>query len=493
MQRGTLNRGWNIGRAQGDQVEAMTDCTSDALDFATEWPMHQVTCAPSRESSGDGLSTQGDQVRSMADCISDTLSFATEWPMCRVTCASSRESWGEGLSEKSISTPLLNSSTTTNSRSTASSEPSTPPIHHPTSATSATYISSCRMTTSVHDMTPRLPPELMAMVISQMLVTEPRCALGLVAPDWHICGAEADGSPRRSPGLFQVVTYTRGMEFRTGALSCSSSHGDGDHILTHMADLDPNVMALNAGCAWEHTRELYRRNTHVFTPATSDMPEEIIDEIARSLGIDSDRINSIPRRRSRRSELILPFDDESPGITKPEPDLFTVPLHCHLRHIVVYSPLRLMDIDAETLSAPQNTHTQREIQDMNYALDRERWAHLRLSWSQMPQLESVFLDLRLYSHDLNTRWRCLSKYQIMDRAAEMGRHLQLRTLVLCGLQSYSFYTTYKGLTAQDIERENKIGDQPNWIRIFRPALREGGRIVLVDRPEDVPDSDLPAY
>ncbi|KAI0489473.1 hypothetical protein F4859DRAFT_460984 [Xylaria cf. heliscus] len=323
-----------------------------------------------------------------------------------------------------------------------------------------------------------LPPEIMAMIISRTLVALPQCAVNLVVPDWGVCQRETP-EIEKLLGITRIVSYIRGIGFQVGTLSHQFHHGDEDHILTPMTDFDPNSFALNVELYSEYTRQSYCSHTHVFTLGTSHIPSGMLEEI-----LGSDLANH-PPFRSQRLKFILPFDDQPSHVVERRAGLSPVPLYRYLRHIAVYSPLELMQMTADNPSSAADFGRESKTEALDHAFDLDRSAQLWLSWSQMPNLESVFLDLRIYSHDLNTKRRCLSKFQVIDRAREMGRHLQLRTLMLAGLQSYSFHAAYQGVTARDIEEWDLLNGEPNWVKIFRPAIRGGGKIVLVDRLTDL--------
>ncbi|KAI0448587.1 hypothetical protein F5B21DRAFT_521595 [Xylaria acuta] len=390
--------------------------------------------------------------------LTDAFHFALDWPVRGVVCASYREC---PQSPPSRLAPEQSAGMTQSETKLLAMDVSVPDNRKKRKMERPTHLAH----------------EIMAMVISQTLVAPPRCAINLVVPDWSICERE---TPRieKSLGITRIVTYIRGIGFQVGTLTHQFGHGDKDHILTPMVDFDPNTFALDVKFSSEYTRQFYRSHTHVFTLGTSDLPSGVVEE---ALGRHWE--NSLPLRNQRLT-AILPFDDEPVEIVKRRAGLVSVPIYQYLRHIAVHSPLRLMQVTAENLSSAGYVGRESETEALNNALDLDRSAHLWLSWSKMPKLESVFLDLRIYSHDLNTERRCLNKFQIIDRAQEMGRHLQLKTLMLAGLQSYSFHATYEGVAARDIEEWDLINNEPNWIKIFRPAIRRGGKIILVDRLTD---------
>jgi hypothetical protein len=233
-----------------------------------------------------------------------------------------------------------------------------------------------------------------------------------------------------------------------------------------MTDFDLDVATLNTSFSPEFTREFYRTHTHVFALG----PIRVND------------FEGIHPYWSQNANGILSFD------YLYEPRL--VPILPHLRHIAFYSPLEMMQVNSRSLAAAGKTNSCKESESMldalDIMLDCARTAHLSLSWFEMANLESVFLDLRIYSHDLNTARRCLSKFHIINAAKEMGHYLQLKTLMMAGLQSYSFFHVGDEdlSTARDIEEWDELEGEPNWIKIFRPAIREGSKIVHVDRLDD---------
>ncbi|KAI1189269.1 hypothetical protein F5B17DRAFT_450340 [Nemania serpens] len=303
-----------------------------------------------------------------------------------------------------------------------------------------------------------LPLEIMATIISKVITTRSICALNLVVPDWKLCDAKTH-QLGESPGTTRIVTYIQGVRFQVGVLFYASGCVHNDHVLTPSVDFDPDAVLVSRAFSSEYTREFYRSNTHVFNLGMGDSTSDAVQAV---LG---DWRNLQPLR-GQRLRAILPFDDEETDIVEKRAGLTPNPVYQHFRHIVVHSPLELMLLNAENFGVPEGSGSQSESDDISNALDLDRSAHLWLSWSQMPKLESLYLDLRIYSHDLNTERRCLSRSQVIDRAREMGRHLQLSVSVLAGLQSYSFNVAYKGITAQDVEKWDEISGEPNWIKIF---------------------------
>ncbi|KAI1345368.1 hypothetical protein F5Y01DRAFT_309109 [Xylaria sp. FL0043] len=314
------------------------------------------------------------------------------------------------------------------------------------------------------------------MVISRLQEAEPRCALNLIVPDWRICGQETSGL-EESRQVARILTYTRGDFLQVGSLSCNYGHEDGDHIFTPAARFDPNIVALDERFASEYVQALYRNHTHVFAlginAASAEVHEKVLSGNMKKLDLEP--------LRSQKLRGILPFDDEPADVVKVGAYPDSTAIYKHVRHLAVHSPLELMEPSTHTSGILEDAERQYKVEAVDYVIDFDRSAHLWLSWSKMPKLESVYLDLRIYSHDLNTRRRCIGKDEIIHRAEEMGRNLRLKTLILAGLQSYSFYRVYNNETAQEIEQLDTLDGEPNWIKIFKPAIRAGGKIVLVDK------------
>ncbi|KAH9886792.1 hypothetical protein F4778DRAFT_757737 [Xylariomycetidae sp. FL2044] len=333
------------------------------------------------------------------------------------------------------------------------------------------------------------------MVVSNALDVERRCAIELVAPGWRVCER---ANPRLEEAIefTSIVTYTRGSELgETGTFSRTYGHDDADHIWLPIKRYDGGIAAVNSAFRADVRRALCQEGTHVFRLGAEDM----IDDLRGGDDFLITDMNDCFPLRGRRIRDILPFDDESPAAGEKklafqggDRKRFEA-----LKHLVVQSPLEVMGLDARGIAAgaglANNNSGDGTLDLLDRALDLDRAAALYLSWSRMPLLESLVLDLRIYSHDLNRRRGCLRRREVVERAAKMGRHLRLKLLVIAGLRSYDldearYYYDDAGATtaaaAADVESRDRLHGQPNWIKLFLPALRPGGRIVLVDRVGD---------
>ncbi|KAI1214174.1 uncharacterized protein F4807DRAFT_455819 [Annulohypoxylon truncatum] len=323
---------------------------------------------------------------------------------------------------------------------------------------------------------PNLPPDMFAMILEKVINKEPKCALDLLVPDWNACKRE-HRTLERSLQLTRVVTYTRGIGYQASHFTANFDHGE-DHIFLPMKTLDDRVLTLNKWCYDETVRIFFQEGTQVFRMAIDTLPDDIAEQSFLTHVQDTYPIRGQVLRR------FLPFDDDLPTVANRKTPFGKSHVFKLLRHLVVHSPLALMDVSARSMVDPETEISDDNLEALDMAIDLDRATPIWLSWSKMPQLESVLLDLRIYSHDLNTERGCIGKSEIIKRAQEMGRWLKLKLLVIAGLQSYGFATSYDSYTAERIESEDEINGEPNWIKIFMPAIQPGGRIILVDRLAD---------
>ncbi|KAI1453464.1 hypothetical protein F4805DRAFT_470060 [Annulohypoxylon moriforme] len=323
---------------------------------------------------------------------------------------------------------------------------------------------------------PSLPLDVFGMILSKAMDTEPKCALDLLVPDWNACKRE-HRTLEKSLQLTRVVTYIRGVGCQPSNLTADFDHGD-EHILLPMKALDDRVLTLNKWCYNETVRLFFQKGTQVFQLAKDTLPENIAEQ-----GFLTHVEDTYPLRGAEMRKF-LPFDDDLPEVANRMIPFGETYIFKLLRHLVIHSPLALLEVSASTMVDPNMEISEGNLEALDMAIDLDRATPIWLSWSQMPQLESVLLDLRIYSHELNTERGCMGKDEIIRRAQEMGRWLNLKLLVIAGLQSYDFATSYESYTAERIEEEDEINGEPNWIKIFMPAVQPGGRIILVDRLAD---------
>ncbi|KAI5865135.1 hypothetical protein GGS23DRAFT_411029 [Durotheca rogersii] len=326
------------------------------------------------------------------------------------------------------------------------------------------------------------PREILSMILSRAMDSQPRCALSILAPEWDMCNQE---TPAATEGM-RILTYTRGAEGEVGTFSATTGHGDADHIFVPMRHLDSSIMGIDQFSRDECTRLFFLESTQVFQFTAGGLPADIKDQSFL------ERWRDVFPLRGKRMRDILPFDDEPTDAPKLKVPGGTSPRFKLLRHLVVNSPLSLLKVNSHTMAEHETGISDETLTALDMAIDLDRASHLWLSWSQMPMLESVLLDLRIYGQHLNTTHGCLSRDSVKKQAVEMGRWLRLKLLVIAGLQSYILETDLAPCTAAQVEEEDEFHGDPNWVKIFMPALRPGGKLVLADRLDDeaTPMGDL---
>ncbi|KAI8963298.1 hypothetical protein F5Y11DRAFT_319883 [Daldinia sp. FL1419] len=322
-----------------------------------------------------------------------------------------------------------------------------------------------------------LPLEILTMILSEALVSTPECALNLLVPEWNTC-RQYDPVFDNPLYITGVVTYTRGIAGGAGSLLASHGHEHADHLVLLVKSFHSHLLTLNKWCHDEAIRAYFLEGAQIFELTDDTTLENIDDESF----LENWRYY-FPIR-GRRSREILPYDDEQPGAEKKTLPSGSPYVYQLLRHIIMRSPLTLMNVNANSMAGYGADIYNANLEALDRSIDLDRSSPIWLSWSKMPMLESVLLDLRIYSQDVNTERGFLSKDEVISRAREMGRWLRLKLLVIAGLQSYSFIANYDSYKAESIEEVDEMDGEPNWIKIFSPAVRPGGTLILVDRLTD---------
>ncbi|KAI1799706.1 hypothetical protein F4811DRAFT_567806 [Daldinia bambusicola] len=322
-----------------------------------------------------------------------------------------------------------------------------------------------------------LPLEIISKILSESLYSESQCAFNLLVPEWHACELYNPLSSNNPLNLTRVATYTRGTADEVGSFETTFGHGNDGHVFLPII-VPSRLLMINKCWNNEIMRICLLEGAQIFDLAADGLPHRVAEEFLLTAQEDIFPI------RGKRLKGILPYDDEPPGAEKRamlsgSPLIFKL-----LRHIIVRSPLTLMKVDARSMVGSGVQINDDNLEALDWRIDLDRGSPLWLSWSQMPMLESVLLDLRIYSHDLNTERGCIGKGEIIRRAQEMCRWLRLKLLVIAGLKSYSFDTSYNAYSVELIEQVDEIDGEPNWIKTFLPALRPGGQLILVDRLTD---------
>ncbi|CCF47061.1 hypothetical protein CH063_15596 [Colletotrichum higginsianum] len=315
---------------------------------------------------------------------------------------------------------------------------------------------------SILDRLAFLPAELQVQILFEVLTVSSPCAMSLFVPDWGVCSHTA--SPVNAIyDLQRIDVYIKGAAGVRGRFETRVKHDDRDHIWL------PLMEQANAGAL---VREFKRRFPAAMELALQDLEQRRLrsfeqlwpkgpdDEIGRCMAG-----GALVFRECDGTARGTRCDDglDTGGPTPAEGAV--LPRHMMLNGVPrdPWQQLRLR----------RNALTKYRLEMRIFV---ERGAELlAVDWAAMTLLETLFIDLRAYGRDRD------GEDGIRLGAAGMGC-LQLRCLVVAGLRSDARYARPAGWRACDWEAdETEVDGGVNWVKVFRGAVREGGRLVFVDR------------
>ncbi|KAJ0159515.1 hypothetical protein CTA2_9547 [Colletotrichum tanaceti] len=315
---------------------------------------------------------------------------------------------------------------------------------------------------SILDRLAFLPAELQGQILSEVLTVSSPCALSLFIPDWGVC-SHAANPVNAIYDLQRIDVYIRGAAGARGRFETRVRHDNHDHMLL------PLMEQANSGAL---VRELTRRFPAAMEWALQDLEQRRLrsfeqlwprgpdDEIGRCMAG-----GALVFRECGGTACGTRYDDglDTGGPTPAGGAV--LPRHMMLNG-VPRDPWQQLRLRRNALT--------------NYRLKMRIFVErgpelLAVDWAAMTQLETLFIDLRAYGRDRG------SEDGIRLGAAGMGC-LRLRCLVVAGLRSGARYVRPTGWRACDWEAdETEVDGGMNWVKVFRGAVREGGRLVFVDR------------
>ncbi|KAF6830163.1 urea transport protein [Colletotrichum musicola] len=305
------------------------------------------------------------------------------------------------------------------------------------------------MNPSVVDRLTYLPVELQHQVLYELLISSPACAFALFVPDWGVCAHGAD-PVNRIYDLQRTDVYTRSSEDddARGTLVSGVPHDENDHLLfsspgdAHAACGLVEQLAAKFPAALEWAlRDVERERLHVFQQTWPRAPDDVVGKYMSTGALV---FNQVTRRG---------YD----GLGEPP------------RHLMFNGAPR----DPWPQLRRRGDRATRDAYEMRLVVD-SGGEMLELDWAAMTQLESVFLDLRAYGRGE------MEEEGIRRGAARMGC-LRLCRLVVAGLRS-STGAPRQEVESCDWERDDREpGGGVNWVKVFCGAVRQGGRLVFVDR------------
>ncbi|KAK1725707.1 uncharacterized protein BDZ83DRAFT_576074 [Colletotrichum acutatum] len=321
-----------------------------------------------------------------------------------------------------------------------------------------------------------LPLELQKHILYDYLtVSSSPCILSLFVPDWAVC-ARASDPVNEIYDLQRIDVYTKGGGSVRGKYESGVRHGDGDHAsfpLMRQADGSRERQQQHGALLLEE--ELGKR-----FPAAMDWA-------LRDLG----------RNGLRVFEQVWPrgHDDGIGRCMASGALVFRETSCCHGRGADHSHPRRAARSDTSLSlprhlmfnSLPSDPYLQLRLRrnavtefrsDMAFFIERgfPDEEFIAVDWAAMMQLETLFLDLRTYASGgggfLRDAIRCA--------AVRMGC-LRLRCLVIAGLRTGERYGRSRVCEWEKDEQQEEVDGEVNWVKVFAPALGEGGRLVFVDR------------
>ncbi|OHE92317.1 hypothetical protein CORC01_12379 [Colletotrichum orchidophilum] len=323
-----------------------------------------------------------------------------------------------------------------------------------------------------------LPVELQKQVLLEYLtVSKPPCALALFVPDWGVC-AHASDPVNEIYDLQRIDVYIKGVAGAKGEFEFGVNHGDGDHAsfpLMKQMEKSPPPHGQHDGASLRE--ELDKRFPTAMEWALRDIgrnglggfeqiwPRGPDDEVGRRMAGGA----LVFREESGRERLRGRVVNRHP-LTRAADWKSSMESPRHLMFNGFPSdPWLQLRLRRNALT---NFRCEMEIVV-------ERGSELRaVDWAAMTQLETLFLDLRTYA-----RGGSLHRDGIRRGAARMGC-LRLGCLVVAGLRTGERYVQSRSPGWRLCEWETddeEVGGGVNWVKVFSPALGEGGRMVFVDQ------------
>lgn len=299
-----------------------------------------------------------------------------------------------------------------------------------------------------------LPVELQRKVLSELLSAETPCAFALFVPDWGVC-CHATNPVNLVYDLQRTDVYTRGTGGDGGRYDSGVVHGGRDHVVFPMragagshdacALMDRLSTRFPVALDWV-LRDIERDRLRVFEQVFPRAPD---DGIGKCMSHGALVYGSGPGGQTGPEARVPPRHLMFNGIAKDP--WFQLRLRRNPETKIGFG----MRLFVETAAAAADI--------------------LEVDWGVMPQLETVFLDLRSYGRGKT------GEDSIRKGASKMSC-LRLRCLVIAGLRSGKWYVRPPGWELCEWEADDREADGGvNWVKVFCGAVREGGRLIFVDQ------------
>ncbi|KXH48675.1 hypothetical protein CSIM01_13032 [Colletotrichum simmondsii] len=322
-----------------------------------------------------------------------------------------------------------------------------------------------------------LPLELQKHILYDYLtVSSSPCILSLFVPDWAVC-ARASDPVNEIYDLQRIDVYTKGGGGGSvrGKYESGVRHGDGDHAsFPLMRQIEGSHDQQHGALLLE--KELGRRFPVAMDWALRDLRRNglrVFEQVwprGHDDGVGRCMASGALVFREAGCGHGLDSDHSHPGRAATSDMSLSLPRHLMFNSVPSDPWLQLR--------LRRNAVTDFRC-EMAFVIEGGLIGEefIAVDWAAMTQLETLFLDLRTYASGSGGGFL----QDAIRRAAVKMRCLRLRCLVIAGLRTGESYGRSRVCERETDEQEDQVDGEVNWVKVFAPALGEGGRLVFIDR------------
>ncbi|KAF3812208.1 Urea active transporter [Colletotrichum gloeosporioides] len=307
--------------------------------------------------------------------------------------------------------------------------------------------------------------EIQHNVLSELLSTSSPCVFALFVPEWGVC-SHGNDPVNAVYDIQRTEVYTRGFNGSRGTFVSGKVHRESDHVSFPLKTniscrtIEELKSRFPAAMDWA-LKDLERTQLHRYHQIFPRAPDDDVGKHMAHGGLVFGEYDPAEQHKP-----------EHPPVQTAETQMCELPRHL-MFHSVPKDPwfrLRLRRNPEAKIGF-----------GMRFFVEAGA-SMLQVDWSVMPQLETVFLDLRSYGRRYRGSRGKPEDDGIRRGAAEMSRCLRLQDLVIAGLRSGCKYVRPPGWQLCDWEVDEwEVDGEVNWVKVFCGAVREGGRLVFIDR------------
>uniref|UniRef100_L2GAR4 Urea transport protein n=1 Tax=Colletotrichum fructicola (strain Nara gc5) TaxID=1213859 RepID=L2GAR4_COLFN len=286
--------------------------------------------------------------------------------------------------------------------------------------------------------------ELQHNVLIELLSTSSPCVFALFVPEWGVC-SHGNDPVNAAYDLQRTEVYTRGVNGGQGTFVSGNVHREGDHVSFPLKNNIPcrTIEELKsrfpAAMDWA-LKDLERTRLQCYHQIFPRAPDDDIGKYMAHGGLVFGEYDPV----EQQDKL-----DHPPAPTA-EMQMCELPRHL-MFHSVPKDPWFRLRLRRNP--EPKIGFGMRFFVEAGASM-------LQVDWSVMPQLETVFLDLRSYGRGYRG-----SRGKPEDAAVRRGA-------AVCGCRTWS---------SRAYGAAWEVDGEVNWVKVFCGAVREGGRLVFIDR------------